>query len=239
MPKVSVVIPVYNTEKYLTQCIDSIAHQTISDIEILCVDDESTDSSISILEEYAKKDKRVKIYRQSNGGAGAARNLGLSHCTGEFVYFLDSDDFCNPTLLEVATNKAIATNADIVVFNHYRYNQVTKETELRYGLNKGWLPDAFNTFSYADIPDRIFSIINPTPWNKLYSRKFLIRTQLRFLEISTTNDITFASMTAAMANSIAYVNEALIYYRVNTSNSITAAKPGKLDNVVTAVLSLG
>ena len=104
--KVSVILPVYNASDYLHQCMDSIVGQTLKDIEIICVDDGSTDNSLDILKEYEQKDKRVKVIQQKNAGAGAARNNGLSIATGEYLSFLDSDDFFEPDMLEKAYEKA-------------------------------------------------------------------------------------------------------------------------------------
>ena len=100
VPKVSVIIPIYNVETYLPQCLDSIINQTLKEIEIICVDDGSTDKSLDILKEYAKKDKRVAIITQKNLHAGVARNAGLSQAKGEYISFLDSDDFCEPEMFE-------------------------------------------------------------------------------------------------------------------------------------------
>lgn len=238
MPKVSVIIPVYNAEKYLRECLDSAINQTLKDIEIICVNDGSTDSSPEILRNYAKSDSRMIVLQQKNAGAGAARNNGLFHATGDFIYFLDGDDFCDTSLLEVTVNRALETGADIVVFNHYRYDNASGKRDFRYGLNRNWLPSNSNTFCYKDMPDRIFSMINPTPWNKLYRSSFIKASKLQFLEISTTNDITFAAMSAAMATSITYIDKPLIHYRVNLSNSLTSFKRDKLENVIVAVLNL-
>ena len=117
MPLVSVIIPVYNVEEYLRQCLDSVREQTLSDIEIICVNDSSTDGSLSILEEYAKKDPRIQVVTQPNGGAGAARNKGLSMAAGKYLSFLDSDDFFEPDMLELAYKKAEEDKADFVVFD--------------------------------------------------------------------------------------------------------------------------
>ena len=104
--KVSVIIPVYNTEKYLRQCLDSVVNQTLRDIEIICVDDGSTDGSIEILREYEQKDSRVKMLCQKNQYAGVARNNGLNYASGEYVFFMDSDDYCCHELLERAVDRA-------------------------------------------------------------------------------------------------------------------------------------
>ena len=92
MPKISVIIPIYNSEKYLEECLDSILNQTLKDIEIICVDDGSTDNSLTILENYAQRDKRIQIFSQQNLHAGIARNHGLEKASGEYVHFMDSDD---------------------------------------------------------------------------------------------------------------------------------------------------
>ncbi|MCD7820977.1 MAG: glycosyltransferase, partial [Clostridiales bacterium] len=108
-PVVSVIIPVYNVEKYLRQSLDCILGQTLTDIEVICVDDGSTDQSSAILEEYAQKDTRMKVLRQENRGAGAARNLGFSHAVGTYAYFFDADDLCSLELLEKTVNRAEET----------------------------------------------------------------------------------------------------------------------------------
>ena len=103
MPKISLVIPVYNTEKYLEQCLDSVLAQTFTDFEVICVDDGSTDKSIKILSEYQKKDSRIKVVFEAHKGVGNARNVGLKMATGDFIQFLDSDDFFEPIMLFICS----------------------------------------------------------------------------------------------------------------------------------------
>ena len=131
---VSVIVPVYNVENYLRQCLDSITGQTLRNIEIICVDDSSTDSSGKILEEYAKKDERIKIITQPNKGAGAARNNGLSAAQGKYLSFLDSDDFFEPDMLELAYKKAEEDRADFVVFKSDQY--YTEEIDMLRSLGR-------------------------------------------------------------------------------------------------------
>ena len=113
MVKVSVIIPVYNVEPYLKQCMDSVVGQTLKDIEIICVDDGSTDNSLDILREYAAEDSRIQIIEQKNAGAGAARNNGMRYATGKYLSFLDSDDFFEPRMLEKAYDLAEKDQADL------------------------------------------------------------------------------------------------------------------------------
>ena len=119
--EISVIVPVYNSEKYLKQCLDSIVGQTFKDIEIICVNDGSTDSSSQILAEYASKDDRFVIINQENGGAGKARNTGLDASRGKYLSFLDSDDFFESTMLEKAYKKIEQDNSDFVVYNSDQY----------------------------------------------------------------------------------------------------------------------
>lgn len=235
-PKVSVIIPVYNVEKYLHQCLDSIINQTFKNIEIICVDDGSTDSSAKILEEYAQKYSFIKVLHQQNLYAGVARNNGLKIASGEYVFFLDGDDFCAPDLLSLAVNKGDSLGADIVVFDHIRFDEQTGTKEKKEDISSGLLPKNITTFSYKDIPNRIMSVINPVPWNKLIRRDFILKNDLHFEALSSTNDITFSALCAVCASKIAYIKKPLVFYRVNISASITSTKKYKLDNVITALL---
>ena len=124
MAKVSVIIPVYNVAPYLRQKLDSVLGQTLRDIEVICVDDGSDDGCAKILEEYAQKDPRVCVLSQENAGAGAARNLGLAHASGEFLSFLDSDDFFEPTMLEKMVALAQEDNDDFVVCQSAQFRRI-------------------------------------------------------------------------------------------------------------------
>ena len=237
-PIVSVIIPVYNTEKYLCQCLDSIINQTLKNIEIICVDDGSTDGSLEILNDYSQRDSRLVVLHQQNLYAGTARNRGLENAKGKYVYFMDSDDYCDLQLLDHTVRCAEETNAEIVVFDYYRFCNTTGSKEYKAGLLKSLLPSKKEVFSYEDIPDEICSLVNPTPWNKLFLRDFIAANELHFLEIPTTNDITFATLSVMMAKRVSYIKEALIYYRTNLKNSVSSKKKDNINNVVTAVLSV-
>lgn len=118
MPHISIIIPVYNVEKYLISCLDSVLNQTFTDFEAICVNDGSSDTSLHILEEYASKDSRIKIVTQANQGLSMARNNGLKVAQGDYIYFLDSDDTIHPKLLEIAYHFATKENADMVCFGY-------------------------------------------------------------------------------------------------------------------------
>lgn len=234
--KASVIIPVYNVEKYLKECLDSVIGQTLNDIEVVCVDDGSTDGSLKILQEYAEKDGRIKVVSQQNKGAGAARNYGFTLAKGKYIYFMDSDDYCDRDLLQKTVNTAEETGADIVAF-HYSIFDEQGNVEKRNGYQKDKVSDTQKVVSYRDLPKCIMSFINPTPWNKLYRRAFVADAGIRFEEISSTNDITFAGVSAAMAQKIALLDEHLLFYRKGHSGTITSKKTKNLNNVFIAVES--
>nr|MCR5457865.1 glycosyltransferase [Clostridiales bacterium] len=207
-PLVSVIIPVYNVEKYLRECMDSVLNQTLKDIEVICVDDGSTDGSLEILRAYESKDSRVKVYTQNNKFAGVARNNGFSHATGKYCIFLDSDDRFEKNLLQKTYKKAEKDQADIVAFNFDRFDEFGK-VEKRIGVHTELLPKNKAVFSYKDCPEYIMSVVNPTPWTKLYRTSFIAENNLKYEEISTTNDITFASVSVAVAKRISYLKDYL------------------------------
>lgn len=134
MPKVSVIIPVYNVEAYLRQCLDSVVNQTLKEIEIICIDDGSTDGSAAILQEYAAKDERIKILTQVNSGAGAARNVGLAQASGVWLSFLDADDEFAPSMLSDMVSSGEAVQADVVALT------LVKEGDI-FSRWRGWAWD--------------------------------------------------------------------------------------------------
>ena len=177
-PKISIIIPVYNSEKYLSECLDSIVNQTLKEIEIICVNDGSTDNSLSILKEYTSKDKRIKIIDKENEGQGYARKCGLDIANGKYILFCDSDDYyAELTAFEELYNYIENVKSDVVLFDFIQKNVIDKsidyKTNYKYPkdvlLKKRW--SNREIFSYLDI-DNLF-IFYVTFWCKLYSKKFL------------------------------------------------------------------
>ena len=122
--KVSIVVPVYNVEKYLKRCVNSLIGQSYSNLEILLVDDGSKDSSLSICKEYELKDSRIRVFHKENEGLGLTRNYGIERATGEYITFVDSDDYLTSDAITAMLDRAIATNADVVIATHYYKNEV-------------------------------------------------------------------------------------------------------------------
>ena len=214
MPKVSIIIPIYNNEKYLMESIDSVLNQTFQDFEIISINDGSTDNSLKILEEYAKKDSRIKIVTQENKGAGSARNEGLKLAKGEYLAFLDGDDFYNLDFLEKMLKKSIDTNSDIVICRANRFDTETGETsKINYSLKTNFLPEK-DVFSYKDIPDKIFNISQNWNWNKIFKKDFIEKNNIKFQEIYRTNDLYFTCCALVLAKRISTIDECLVNYRI-------------------------
>ena len=176
-PLVSVIVPVYNAERHLTECISSICNQTLQNIEIILVDDGSTDSSLSIINEFAGKDNRIKVY-QNRRFAGVARNHGLQYAQGEYVISLMQMTFSIKHYLRMHITAHI-NDADIVLFGK-RFNNQTKEiTDAPWLLKMNRIPKK-QPFSSSDIPDHIFDIVTPCPWTKMFRRSFILENKLMF-----------------------------------------------------------
>lgn len=224
IPKVSVIIPVYNVEEYLRECLDSVVNQTLKEIEIICIDDGSTDNSLEILKEYAQKDNRITVIMQENLHAGVARNAGLSQAKGEYVHFLDSDDWVELNMLTEMYKKANAHNLDIIVCQCKTLDLLTleiNETKLNYSLRLDLLQKK-SIFSVKDIPNCIFQICQGWAWDKLIKRNFINKNCIKFQNILHTNDAQFTFTAMCLANSISYIEKRLITKRHQHTKSLSA-----------------
>ena len=170
-PRISIIIPVYKVEKYLARCLDSVCAQSLSDIEIIVIDDGSPDKCGSICDEYAKKDTRVKVIHKDNEGVSAARNTGLHIAQGDFVGFVDSDDYISPFMFEELYNKAIQTNADISMCHFIRVSEESSvsfwEESCNYEYQELTRKQAVVTISDYSRPLQI------PIWNKLFNRELI------------------------------------------------------------------
>lgn len=221
---VSVVMPVYNAEKHLRECLDSLLWQTLREIEIICVDDGSKDKSVSILGAYGQKDGRIRILRQKHLGAGEARNLGLMQARGTYVVFLDADDIFKEDMLEKVASKGEKTSADVIIFGAKRYDDRTgKVMETPWYLRREMLPDK-EVFSRKDLNGQLFSITIPTPWTKAFRREFVLQEKLRFQNLKNSNDVYFVFMALAIAEKLSTVKEDLVLYRVFQRGSLQNQK---------------
>ena len=200
--KVSVIIPVYNAEEHLRQCLESVMNQTLKEIEIICVNDGSKDNSLAILKEYAEQDERIIAVDQENAGAGAARNNGLRRAKGEYLSFLDSDDFFEEDMLDKAYAKAKEGNADIVVFGSDQYREDLKEyKKVNWVIREKELPP-YRPMYQRNFTDNVFKVFVGWAWDKLFRREFIEENGLEFQEIRTTNDMRFVFLAIVLAKRI-------------------------------------
>lgn len=238
MPKVSVIIPVYNGERYLRQCLSSVCAQTLRDIEILVVDDGSTDGTADILREYAQKDSRVRVLTQPNINAGAARNHGMRHATGEYYSFLDADDFFEPDMLERAVACADETGSDVVLYGYDLYLEEAGSFELpKKRRAEEALPAPGTVFAARDIPD-LFSAAVGWPWDKLFRASYIRQLNLHFQEQRTTNDLLFVYAALARAGRVTRLERVLAHYRRTGRDSLSTTREKSWFCFYTALLAL-
>ena len=213
-PFVAVIIPVLNTRAYLQQCLDSLVAQTLSEIEIICVDNGSTDGSYELLKSYAERYPNVKVIRHTEGRQGGARNVGIEKATGEYVGFVDSDDFVSPSMFERMYAAARTCHADAVVCNRQYYSEsaVLDRGRIPLGLLKGG-----ESFSIRQRPKLLRNL---TVWNKLLRRELIERHQIRFPEGVFHEDQMFVIAALIMSKRITAIPDSLYFYRRGRPGSV-------------------
>lgn len=224
--KVSVIIPIYNMEKYIEQCISSIINQTLKEIEIICVDDGSTDSSLEILKKFAIRDKRIIIYQQKNSGVAVARNKGIELARGEYLSILDADDFFDKDMLLNSYNSIKNLESDICVFRTMKFNELDGTTDyLKTSIRDSLLPtpDTF-VFTPEVIQDRLFSIFTLWAWDKLFKTSFIKKNKILFQNQRTTNDAGFVAVALALSKQINICNTAFAIHRYNRKDSLSVTR---------------
>lgn len=219
--KVSVVMPIYNAEEFLNDTLRDVTGQTLKEIEIICVDDGSTDRSREIIREWGKKDARVQLVSQQNQYAGVARNHGFTKATGKYVIFWDADDMYHEKALEILYEQAEKEQTDICLCAAQRYDmEQNKFIPTKAYLNTDAFPDK-QTFNKSDVPDYIFNLATNVPWNKLYRSDFIRGHRLQYQALRQANDTYFTMMALFFAERISYVEDVLVTYRVNNVHSLS------------------
>ena len=219
MIMVSVIIPVYNAEKYIRECLDSLLCQTYPDFEIICVDDGSQDRSLEILRKYEEQDSRIKVLTQRNQYAGVARNAGMERAQGKYLLFLDADDFFCEDMLEQAVREAEKRDTEILVFDAYKYDNLNRKVK-----NESWsflVADIFGDGikAAAEIADVVFQFTSPSPC-KLFLKEFIDKNEIRFQEIKRANDLFFTFAALSCAERIGILRQKLMYYRIGNAQSL-------------------
>lgn len=221
--KISVIIPAFNCVEYFPQCIDSLLVQTFDDFEIIIVDDGSTDGTYELAQHYADAHDHVHVLRQNHQFAGTARNLGLGRAQGEYVIFLDGDDYFEPTLLEEALRRIQEADADICVFGAHWLNDKTGEVKpMNNACRTDLCPSA--TFNRTTNPRYIFCFTTPAPWTKIFRRSFIEKNHLAFQETRSANDLRFVFSALAIAERITTLDKQLVVYRRQNASSLQSTQ---------------
>ena len=218
MADISIIVPIYNAEKYLNKCIDSLVNQTKKELEFILINDGSTDSSEDIIKSY--KDKRIKYFKNKNQGIGKTRNFGIDKATGKYLMFLDSDDYLDINACEKLYNKAIKEKSDLVVFDFYRVEETLKEVTI----------NNFKSSSLKENPNLLLDI-NLGPCNKLIKRELIDKNNTRFNEELKYEDTPFVTEIIKNANKISKLNEYLHYYVIH-SNSETTVRDERVFDII-------
>lgn len=204
MIKVSIIVPICNVDKYLEKCLESIRVQTLKEIEVICIDDGSTDTSRDITQKFVSSDSRFKLIAKPNAGYGHTMNLGLSKATGEYIGIIESDDFIDPLMFEKLYSKATEGNFEVVKSDYYLYWSNPERVESSTSLKQKNVFDIF-----------------PSIWSAIYKKSFLEKNQIRFLETpgASFQDTSFNFKVWACAKNYTLVHEKLVYYRQDNMNS--------------------
>lgn len=225
--KVSIIIPVYNVDEYLPECLDSVINQTLKDIEIICINDGSTDNSPAILNSYAQKDNRIVTINKENEGVSKARNYGLNAAQGEYIMFLDADDYYTLDACEKAYNAVKLNNTDIGVFGFAKLNNNKIETS--------WHSKEITKICKENYKIDLYSFQGMI-WHKIFRKSFLDEYNIRFLtDLKTGEDSVFAYTTFFNNASFTFIDGDFYIYRLNRNNSATVQN---LDGVKTNLESL-
>lgn len=224
MSKVSIIVPIYNVEKYLKRCLDSIVNQTLKDIECLLINDGSPDKSQKIIDEYVHKYPNLfKSYTKTNGGLSDARNFALDYVSGEYIAFVDSDDWIEPFMYEKMYEEAISECADIVVCDFLMDWESTGVKKYVNGL-----------CSESDDILKNFLISPPSAWNKLYKKDLFLKTDIRYPKSMWYEDLATTARLIPFCKKISYVNEAYVHY-IQREGSIMSTVNEKIFDIYKAI----
>lgn len=220
MPEVSVIIPVYNGEKYLKECLDSVLAQTMSDIEAICINDGSTDDSLKILQEYQNKDRRIKIINQSNQGQAVARNRAFAAAEGRYIGYVDCDDWIPKDFYEKLYNAAEKTDADIAGCNIISVKENETKHMLKLKKQKVYqtTPDKYKAFN---VPKLNYI------WNKIYRRDFMQKHHIFFPEGMFFEDILFTHQALDCCAKAVTVPDTVYFYRQNPDSTVNTMNETK------------
>ena len=222
MVEISVIIPAYNVEDYIGDCVNSIMNQTFKDLEIICINDGSEDNTLNILRQFESKDDRIIVIDQENNGVGTARNAGLDAATGEYIYFIDSDDFLDSNALSELYDIAKENEADLIIFKSQNFNHDPTEPFVEEYNEMEQIPSSFKNklFSFKDMLEH-FTKIDVTIWNKFFKHDLI--EDVRFDEDIIFEDNLFTVDYFFKANRVYFYDKVLYHRRLRPNSIITSA----------------
>lgn len=229
IPKLSVLVPIYNVEKYLAQCLSSLVEQTLPEIEIICINDGSTDKSLSIVQDFARKDSRIIVIDKPNSGYGDSMNQALKLARGEYIGILESDDWIIPDAFATLYQAAKKANADVVKANYYKFRTLKNgETATITKVEEITKREIINPAK-----DRRVFLFAPAIWSSIYRADFLRKNKIDFLPTSGASyqDLSFNFKVWSLAKKVVLLPEAFVNYRIDNINS-SVNNPGKVNCVV-------
>lgn len=233
MEKVSIIVPIYNIESYIERCVNSLIKQTYNNIEIILVNDGSTDKSGKVCDRLKKKDNRIKVIHQANGGVSKARNIGIQQSTGKYISFVDGDDYVLPNFIETLVELLINNNSQLAVIDYYRVQGENKET---FSPND----DTFLTFTPEEALNRIYDskAYKGYPWNKLFVKDIIMANKIYFKEgIKVFEDLLFCCQYIEYISQISWKRISLYMYELR-DNSVSTLILIKGKKETTAVIAL-
>lgn len=238
MPEISIVLPVYNGERFLRQTLDSIFNQTYQDFELICVDDGSTDQTSQILQDYAKKfPHKVHVITERNAGPGVARNNGIKVAKGKYLAMLDADDLYESGFLDLMHARITDHQSDIVVCRSNKY--ITDENRYvatDWTINQELLPRQ-QPFAGAEIKQNVFEAFIGWSWDKLYRTEFVRKNQLHFQDLRSSEDALFVFMSIVRAKRISTVNQILVHHR-SAAGSVSHTRESNWESCYKALLAM-
>lgn len=236
---VSIIIAAYNCEDYIDDCINSLINQTIHNFEIICVDDGSTDTTLTKLRDYEKKYDYIRVITQKNSYAGVARNNGMRLAKGKYLLFLDADDFFEPTLVEEVYQKAVENDAEIVVFNGQEYDTQTKEFHsCKFPVSPKLFASDKTVMSNEDFGEKLFQANSCLAWNKLIKSDFARKIGVKFGKTKSSNDTVFVYTLLSLSTRIVLLDKVLANYRVNNPKSLQRSKAEHWETLLLAFFEL-
>lgn len=231
--KVSIVVPVYNVEKYLKRCVDSLIGQSYPNLEILLIDDGSKDNSLSICKEYELKDSRIRVFHKENEGLGLTRNYGIERATGRYITFVDSDDYLTSDAVETMLEKATATDADVVIANNY-YKDEEQKVTLPERLYSGTEIKEVLMVHMMGNKGNELDALSYTAWGKLYKKDLFTQNNLVFPSERKLiwEDLAFSVEAYPLCEKVYVLHKPVYYYCFNEGSLTHTYKPNKLELVM-------